>query len=666
MAAQDPVATFRQEAEDLLVSLEQALLDLGARPEDGDLVDLAFRSLHTLKGSGAMFGFRRVASFLHAFESAFDAVRAGRSRLNPDMLAAALNAKDHVASLIREGETEGDDAAGEAILAAFAAAVGSAGGPGPAAANRAPEAAPQGGGAGWRVTFRLPRLTLDNGANPLLMIAELAELGPCDVSGDADGPVTDLSAVPRDRFGQAWTVELTSDCARAAVEEAFVFVADEADLTIAPLEEEAAGQAQAPEDEAAAIETAAPRAARPGRTAAAPAAATMRVATDRLDTIMDHVGELVIAQARLSQLARSSDDPNLKSLSEDIERLSASLRDTTMGIRMVAVGALFGRFRRLVHDLSTELGKPLELITAGEETELDKTVIEQLADPLVHLIRNAADHGLEDAATRMAAGKPAAGALRLSAAHAGAEVVITLADDGAGFDTARIRARAEKLGMIQPEEAVAEPDVWKLVFQPGFSTRSEVTELSGRGVGMDVVKRTIESLRGAIELSSAPGRGASVTLRLPLTLAIIEGLLVRVGAERYVIPLAAVEECVELSAHVDPATGGRRFINIRGKLLPYLTLRELFDEPGAPDPHQKIVVVSSGEGRVGLVVDQVIGTNQTVIKQLSRLHSGIKIFSGGTILGDGAAALILDVMHVVAFGQELEGRLVAERAGWAA
>jgi two-component system chemotaxis sensor kinase CheA len=666
MAAQDPVATFRQEAEDLLVSLEQALLDLGGRPEDGELVDLAFRSLHTLKGSGAMFGFRRVASFLHAFESAFDAVRAGRSRLNPDMLAAALNAKDHVASLIREGETEVDDAAGEAILAAFAAAVGSAGRAGPAAAGPAPKAAPQGGGVGWRVTFRLPRLSLDNGANPLLMIAELAELGPCAVSGDADGPVSDLSAVPRERFGQAWTVELTSDCARAAVEEAFVFVADEADLSIAPLEAEASEQAQAPEDEPAAIEAAAPRAARPGRTAAAPAAATMRVATDRLDTIMDHVGELVIAQARLSQLARSSDDPNLKSLSEDIERLSASLRDTTMGIRMVAVGALFGRFRRLVHDLSTELGKPLELITAGEETELDKTVIEQLADPLVHLIRNAADHGLEDAATRMAAGKPAAGSLRLSAAHAGAEVVITLADDGAGFDTARIRARAEKLGMIQPEEAVAEADVWRLVFQPGFSTRSEVTELSGRGVGMDVVKRTIESLRGAIELASSPGRGASVTLRLPLTLAIIEGLLVRVGAERYVIPLAAVEECVELSAHVDPATGGRRFINIRGKLLPYLTLRELFDEPGAPDPHQKIVVVSSGEGRVGLVVDQVIGTNQTVIKQLSRLHSGIKIFSGGTILGDGAAALILDVMHVVAFGQELEGRLVAERAGWAA
>jgi two-component system, chemotaxis family, sensor kinase CheA len=392
----------------------------------------------------------------------------------------------------------------------------------------------------------------------------------------------------------------------------------------------------------------------------------MRVATDRLDNIMDHVGELVIAQARLSQLARSSDDPNLKSLSEDIERLSASLRDTTMGIRMVAVGALFGRFRRLVHDLSAELGKPVELITAGEETELDKTVIEQLADPLVHLIRNAADHGLEDAATRLAAGKPAVGALRLSAAHAGAEVVITLADDGAGFDTARIRARAEKQGMIQPDEAVADADVWKLVFQPGFSTRAEVTELSGRGVGMDVVKRTIESLRGAIELSSAPGRGASVTLRLPLTLAIIEGLLVRVGAERYVIPLAAVEECVELSAHVDPSAGGRRFINIRGKLLPYLILRELFDEPGAPDPHQKIVVVSSGEGRVGLVVDQVIGANQTVIKQLSRLHSGIKIFSGATILGDGAAALILDVMHVVAFGQELEGLLVAERAGWAA
>ncbi|MGF1660266.1 MAG: chemotaxis protein CheA, partial [Rubrimonas sp.] len=247
-----------------------------------------------------------------------------------------------------------------------------------------------------------------------------------------------------------------------------------------------------------------------------------------------------------------------------------------------------------------------------------------------------------------------------------AEVVITLSDDGAGFDTDRIRARAESLGLISTDETLSDPEVWKLIFRPGFSTCAEVTELSGRGVGMDVVRRTIESLRGAIELASAPGEGASVTLRLPLTLAIIEGLLVRVGVERYVIPLAAVEECVEFSAHVDPEGTGRRFIDIRGGLLPYLSLRELFSEPGAPDPHQKIVVVSSGEGRVGLVVDQVIGANQAVIKQLSRLHSGLKIFSGATILGDGAAALILDVMHLVAFGQELEARMVADCVGRAA
>jgi two-component system chemotaxis sensor kinase CheA len=525
----------------------------------------------------------------------------------------------------------------------------------------------------WRINFQLPQQLIDWGSNPALLLAELAEFGTFEASGEVTGAIADPASLPREHFGDRFSVRLATVRPRAAIEDVFVFVRDAADIVIEAEEGDEADEPDAvavplpaasdvPREPSREGVVASPRGA--GDRPAAPA--SMRVATDRLDSIMNHVGELVIAQARLSQLARASDDANLKSLSEEIERLSASLRNATMGIRMVGVGALFGRFRRLVHDLSAELGRDIAFVTSGEETELDKTVIEQLADPLVHLIRNAADHGLEDPETRRARGKPATGTLRLSAAHAGAQVVITLADDGGGFDTERIRARAEASGLISTEETLSDQEIWKLVFRPGFSTRDEVTELSGRGVGMDVVRRTIEGLRGAIELASTPGEGSAVTLRLPLTLAIIEGLLVRVGVERYVIPLAAVEECVELSAHVDAASTGRRFINIRGGLLPYLTLRELFGEPGIPDPHQKIVVVSSGEGRVGLVVDQVIGTSQAVIKQLSKLHSDLKIFSGATILGDGAASLILDVMHLVTFGQTLEGRLVAERIGRAA
>jgi two-component system chemotaxis sensor kinase CheA len=378
---------------------------------------------------------------------------------------------------------------------------------------------------------------------------------------------------------------------------------------------------------------------------------SLRVAAERLDELMDRVGELVIAQARLTQIAASSSDGNLKTIAEELERLSSGLRDTTMGIRMVPIGSLFGRFRRLVHDLSRELGKEIEFITTGEETELDKTMIDRLADPLVHLIRNAVDHGLEDADARIKAGKAGKGTVRLSAVYAGAEVAIAVSDDGAGLNAERIRAKAEENGIITSDAKLTEQELNQLIFAPGFSTAKEITSLSGRGVGMDVVKRTIDGLRGSIDLTSRPGNGTTATLRLPLTLAIIDGMLVRVGNGRYTIPLSAVEECVELPETAEQNARGRNFLDIRGSLVPFIRLRELFNSPIPPDTHQKVVIVSSGEGRVGLVVDQIIGNNQTVIKQLSKLHSGIKSFSGATILGDGTVALILDTAHLVSSGQ---------------
>jgi two-component system chemotaxis sensor kinase CheA len=381
------------------------------------------------------------------------------------------------------------------------------------------------------------------------------------------------------------------------------------------------------------------------------------VPAERLDELMDRVGELVIAQARLTQLAAASADTNIQSVAEEIERLASGLRDTTMGIRMVPIGSLFGRFRRLVHDLSRDLGKQVELATTGEETELDKTMIERLADPLVHLIRNAIDHGLETPDDRAAAGKPAAGHVRLVARHAGAEVLLSVVDDGRGLDRERIRAKAEEQGLLVAGASITDNDLYQLIFHPGFSTAREISTVSGRGVGMDVVKRTIEALRGTIDVSMVPGGGTEVTLRLPLTLAIIEGLLVRVGSGRYAIPLAAVEECVELSTGDDSRSKGRSFLNIRGDLVPFLRLRELFDASTPPDPYQKVVVVSAGDLRVGLAVDQIIGSHQTVIKSLSKLHADVEIFSGATILGDGTVALILDIAHLVELGQAREEHL---------
>jgi len=682
MSAADPTDVFRQEARELLEQLEQALLDLNDAPDDRDLVDSSFRALHTIKGSGAMFGFEEVAGFVHEFETAFDRVRKGTASISAELIKVALAAKDHIARLIAEPGKHA--AAGEPILEHLRTVVESGVGhvPAPvakAAAAGAPAAAAHGQshGRSWRIKFRLPENALVLGANPLLLLDELRELGACEVAVSTDA-VPPLDAIDPEVCYLGWDVVLSTDSPRQAIDDVFMFVRDDMELSIelvAPASTVATASAVAPQPSVALlpdinwkepVPVVEIEKHRETSNAAGKTGSSLRVPAERLDQLMDRVGELVIAQARLSQLAAASDDANLKALSEEIERLASGLRDTTMGIRMVPIGTLFGRFRRLVHDLSNDLGKEVDFVTVGEETELDKTVIERLADPLVHVIRNAIDHGLEAPSRRVNAGKSGRGRVRLAATHAGAEVAISIADDGAGLNIERIRAKAVEAGLIAADAKLAEHELFQLVFHPGFSTAKEVTSLSGRGVGMDVVKRTIEGLRGHIDLSSKPGEGTTVTLRLPLTLAIIEGMLVRVGQGRYSIPLSAVEECVELPTDAEACKSGRNFLNIRGNLVPFLRLRELFKTKAPADPHQKVVIVSAGEFRVGLVVDQVIGNSQTVIKSLSKLHADVESFSGATILGDGTVALILDVSHLVTFGQNFESRLRDERIGRAA
>jgi two-component system, chemotaxis family, sensor kinase CheA len=663
MSRMDPTEVFRQEARELLDQLELTLLDLGEAPGDRDLVDCAFRALHTIKGSGAMFGFDEVASFVHQFETAFDQVRKGTAPINPSLVKVALAAKDHIARLIAEPGRHGAD--GEAILKQLRAVVGDDEGDDPCDPIAVADSSTTAGTTlqAWRIRFCLPENALALGTNPLLLLDELRELGSCEVTAVTDA-VPPLQAIDPEVCYLGWQVLLVTDRPRSAIEDVFMFLSDDMELSIEALDAEAPVQ---PVAEAAApakvVEIAKHK--EVGGTSVK-TSTSLRVPAERLDELMDRVGELVIAQARLSQLAAASDDGGLKTVAEEMERLASGLRDTMMGIRMVPIGTLFGRFRRLVHDLSHDLGKEVDFVTSGEETELDKTVIERLADPLVHLIRNAIDHGLEEPARRVASSKSTRGRVRLSAVHTGSEVAISIADDGAGLNAERIRAKAEEAGLIAPDAKLAERDLYQLVFHPGFSTAKEVTSLSGRGVGMDVVKSTIENLRGSIDLDSKPGGGTAVTLRFPLTLAIIEGMLVRVGRGRYSIPLSAVEECVELPTDAMAASSGRNFLNIRGSLVPFLRLRELFKTRTEIEPYQKVVIVSAGETRVGLVVDQVIGNSQTVVKSLTKLHSDVETFSGATILGDGTVALILDVAHLVSFGQKFESRLRDERIGRAA
>lgn len=688
MSAMDPTEVFRQEASELFEVLEGALLDLGQRPDDRELVDSAFRALHTIKGSGAMFGFDKVASFTHEFETAFDRVRKGEIKPTQELISVALAAKDYIRALIEDPQST-DDIIGEAILDDLKRFVSSDQPAAPVAeiAEAPPLAPVESKQVGWHLYLEFESHILRNGSNPLDLLEDLCKLGPCFVVPVTDGiPFLD-EMEPEDCYLK-WDVKLHAACDKDAIDDVFMFVSDEMKLTLSPLEhveapapmplfqlldEEPVAEMPAPLVEAAAS----PAAKAEPKSEARPepkiepkaeakrddrGIATVRVQAERLDELMDRVGELVIAQARLTQLAASGSDLSIKMIAEEIERLASSLRDTTMGARMVPIGSLFGRFRRLIHDLSRDLSKPVEFVTTGEDTELDKTMIECLADPLVHLIRNAIDHGIEDTATRSASGKTEQGRIELAAVHSGAQVLVTVKDNGGGLNTARIRAKAEEQGLIAAGAVLSDHEIHQFLFHPGFSTAQTISALSGRGVGMDVVKRTIENMRGSIDLSTRPGQGTTVTLRLPLTLAIIEGLLIRVGEGRYIIPLSAVEECIELTAE-DERSRGRNFLNVRGNLVPFLRLREIMSASGTPDRHQKTIIISTGETHVGLVADQIIGNHQTVIKSLSKLHSDVTIFSGATILGDGTAALILDVAQLVAVAQsKIEKQHISEAA----
>ncbi len=642
----DPAQTYRQEAADLLCELETSLLGLEDEVRDAETVDAAFRALHTIKGSGSMFGFDDIAGFAHHFETAFDRVRAGKVEASRALVDSALAAVDHIRSLL---DGTGSPEAGDPILAALDAAVRTTAAP--VVVPDAPdEAASHETARAYRITFYPNPDALRFGADPRLMFEELRALGPLHVRALIDR-VPPLEALDPTACYLGWELRLETEATRHAIDDVFLFVADDSELTI----EEAIPEIDVPaEPEISPI--AADKA--PAQTAQkrSPAAEGIRVSAERLDALMDQVGELVIMQTRLADTADRLGDMSLRAVAEDIERLVTNLRDETLGIRMLPIGLLFSKFKRVVRDLSGELVKDIEFVTSGEDTEVDKTFIDRLNDPLVHLIRNAVDHGIEDAETRVAAGKHPAGTLRLSAEQASGEVRITITDDGAGLDMERIKARAIERGLMQAEDELTDKFVRAMIFEPGLSTAAELSSVSGRGVGMDVVRRTIEGLRGTIDVTSARGAGSTFTLRLPLTLAMFEGFHVRVDEGTYVLPLDVVEECVELSSADDTASSGRSLISIRDENLPFVRLHDLFGIDYPARDGRRVVVLRSGDERVGVVVDEILGQRQTVIKPLTKVHRNIPGLAGATILGNGRVALILDLPTVMELARGLNAR----------
>lgn len=713
-------AAFIEEAQDLLAELETALLELESQPADRDLVARVFRAMHTIKGSGAMFGFDDIAHFTHDVETVFDQVRNGELPVTRQLLDLTLASRDHMAHLLRcavSGEAPDLTRAASLTgsLRALAAAPGTAekqgADPGTDEARwpALPDESRAAGHSTWRIRFRPAPSILRNGTNPLALLDELRGLGGVLVFPHF-GEVPGLDALQPDMCHVWWDVLLSTGEDESAIRDVFLFVEDEAEIDIRlvddansvddgtykrlgeillergdvsaddlhrVLDEQRplgrlltdAGVVSPERVEAALAEQQAVRAIRQTRDkdciGREDAGASIRVAASKLDFLVDLVGELVIVQAQLAQAAHQCGEPGLTGLVEELERLSDELRDTTLGIRMLPIGTTFSKFRRLVRDLSAELGKDVELVTRGGETELDKTVIERLGDPLVHCLRNSLDHGVEPPEARIAAGKPRTGTITLSAAHAGGEVLITIADDGAGIDPVRVLETAVRRGLVAPDAELPPREILELIFAPGFSTAGAVTSISGRGVGMDVVKRSIEALRGRVELDSTVGLGTSTTIRLPLTLAIIDGLQVLVGGESYVIPLNHVEECAE---HLPPrgGEGRQRIINLRGEIVPYIRLRELFVSPGPAPAIEQVVVVDAQGSRFGLVVDCVVGEHQTVIRSLGRVYKDVPGISGATIKGDGSMALILDVPGLVqlAADQSASGLRAPAAAQW--
>ena len=689
--------TFFAESRELLDAMEATLLALGQEC-DPETINAIFRAAHTIKGSAGLFGLDAVVAFTHVVESVLDEVREGRVAIDDELVALLLQCGDHIRALVDAVEADANQldpeltAHGKPLLAQLRRHLAPAAGQAlvvqdeKAADER--NANPDYEHDPWHISVRFGPNVLRNGMDPLSFIRYLGTLGTIT------GIVTVHEAMPPaeemdpESCYLGFEIAFKSKADKATIESVFDFVLDDCSLRIVPprsrieefialidsLPKDAArlgdmlvrcGTVTAHELEAALKahkQTVGQRLpligdmlVEPAIVAAPVVAAALdkqkrvkegkaqesqsvRVDADKLDRLINLVGELIIASAGANLMARKARNVELQEVNSVLSALVEEVRDSALQLRMVKIGATFSRFQRVVHDVSRELGKDIQLVVSGEDAELDKTVVEKIGDPLMHLVRNAIDHGIDSPDLRAARGKPAIGTVRLNAYHDSGSIVIEVGDDGGGLNREKILAKAVERGLLEAGKTLSDAEIYALIFEPGFSTAAAVTNLSGRGVGMDVVKRNIVALRGSVSIMSVPEQGTTVTVRLPLTLAIINGFQIGVGKAVFVVPLDMVDECVEFSA--EP---GHDYINLRGQVLPFIRLRDLFDVAGPASARPNIVVVKHAGQKFGLAVDTLLGEAQTVIKPLSKMFSQVRGISGSSILGSGDVALILDV-----------------------
>ncbi len=680
---------FFDESFEALDSMEAALLKLNVGAPEPELIGTIFRVAHSIKGGSATFGFSEVASFTHTCETLLDELRGNRMNVTRGITDLLLRSVDVMRDMLRAVQHKTPIDAQRvadlqfdlelAIVQKNAAASAPAA---PVAAQPAPAAsaaeAPKKAGKRWRIAFKpYPQLFV-RGNDPLRMLRELSELGDLTVAVDASN-IPALEMLDPESCFLSWDLRLQTEVTREVIEQIFDWAEGDCDLKITEdAESSAPASAAVPaEPKPAAVETkpVEQKSAEPARPhlAAVPAhegpeapkhglgdGSSIRVSTEKIDELMNTVGELVITQSMLTQLGsriEGSVAEQLRAGLAQLERNVRELQESVMRVRMLPISFVFSRFPRMVRDLSQRLGKNVDLKVIGDQTELDKTVLEKIGDPLVHLVRNSVDHGIEMPDVRTAAGKSATGTVHLEAYHKGGNITVEVGDDGGGLNKDRILSKARSRGLIGPNEALSDDAIYELIFLPGFSTAEQTTDISGRGVGMDVVRRNIKELGGTIEVRSELGKGSRFIITLPLTLAIVDGQSVSVGTESYIVPLITIIESLQLKpGMVNRVAGQGEVFWFRDRYLPIVRVHEVFGvKPRTTQLHEGLIMVVEGEGRrVGLFVDDLLGQQQVVIKSLETNFRRVDGVSGATILGDGSVALILDVAGLI--------RVAAQRA----
>ncbi|WP_415036978.1 chemotaxis protein CheA [Azonexus sp.] len=706
-------SVFIQEGREQLQAMEDGLLRLEQEPDNRDNINSIFRAAHTVKGASGVIECHFIEAFTHKAENVLDRLRNDEIQVSSELAGILLRSCDHLGRLMDVLETGQPEPpsevtdAGNALLQELSAYMTPAEPAGGGVVEANAEVESSGGGVvntdSWHISVRFGPHMLRGGMDPLSFLRFLTSLGEILALETVPDALPAAAEMDPESCYLGFEIRLQTRAAKADIERVFDFCRDDCELRILPpnskLSEYLKLIQELPEDDMRLgeilvrcgaltqneldhgllsqqsgssenntppigeilieqkvirkeiVEAAASKQTRVQEKKAVEAR-SIRVQADKLDQLIDLVGELVIAGASANLLAQRSGQGELVESTSILSRLVENIRDSALQLRMVQIGETFSRFNRVVRDVSKEIGKEIDLVISGAETELDKSVVEKIGDPLMHLVRNSMDHGIEAADDREAAGKPRRGRVELNAYHDSGSIVIEVVDDGRGLPRDKILKKAIDKGLVQPTQTLSDQEIVNLIWEPGFSTVEQVTNLSGRGVGMDVVRRNIQSLRGSCEVSSTEGAGSTFSIRLPLTLAIIDGFLVGVGKAAYVIPLDMVIECIELTETPDE----RDYLNLRGEVLPFVRLRKLFDVEGPNPPRENIVVVQYGGQKAGIVVDQLLGEFQTVIKPLSSIFRHLHGIGGSTILGSGEVALILDIQSLVQNSARLQER----------